>query len=138
MNLRLNGYSIVSMILCEQVRQEIRNKVSIIGVYSSNIIVGQFPSTFPLTIYLEIDVQVIGAMELNIRLVSPGPNMVEMKVVGDITMAGLSHVPIPTMALVCSEAGPVTVEVNDGGGVWHVLTTRKIDLGDIDEQVTAS
>ena len=132
MSLQLNGYSIESALLCEQIRQEIQNKVSIVGVFSSNIVVGQFPSTFPITIYLEIDAEVAGEIELNVKLISPGSNRVEVKIMGEIALPGRSYIPMPAMPLVCDEPGPVTVEVSDGGEVWHTLIAREIQLGDID------
>lgn len=138
MSIELNGYSIDSYILCEQIRQEIRNKVSIIGVFSADIVVSEFPSTFPVTIYLEIDAQTAGKIELNVRLISPGPNIVEMKVVGELASPGRSYVPLPPMPLVCAEAGSVTVEVSDGGELWHVLMARKVQAGDVDAQQTGT
>lgn len=132
MSQQLNGYSIETSILCEQIREEIRNKVSIIGVYSSNIVVGQFPSTFPISLYLELDAQRVGKIELHIRFVTPGPNTVGMKIDGELSTTGRSFIPMPTMPLICAEAGSVVIEVSDDGNVWHKLMTREIQLGDVD------
>jgi hypothetical protein len=58
-----------NVVLCDDVRDEIGNKKSLMGVFSGDIIVQELPATIPIAIYLEfVPVDPTKSFELSIKL----------------------------------------------------------------------
>ncbi len=62
---------IETVLVCDDIREEITHKLILIGVYSGNFVVPEFPSNFFLAFYFTMTANDPGEFELNLRLSLP-------------------------------------------------------------------
>ncbi len=68
----------ITKILCEDIREEVGNKRSLIGLYGNEITVPKFPASFSVAFYLEFGVVEKGAYSLHFSMEGPGENSAKM------------------------------------------------------------
>lgn len=118
-----------SALLCEMCRQEVGNKVSVMGIYSGDILVQSFPAAFPLSAYIEIEGLKKGKHRLEFSIVIPGTKMGGSADIDVFEEGEVGSLPFPMVMVNAQEAGEVTVQMRVDGNEWIVPVRRKIALG---------
>lgn len=122
----MSNIEIRAAILCESCRQEVNNKISLIGVFPTDINVQGFPVTFPLAAYLELGGLDDGAHKLEFRITVPGSAAEGVAEIESVAGPGIGPLPFPMAMLTAQESGDVTVEIRLDGGDWIVPIRRKV------------
>jgi hypothetical protein len=121
-------FKITSAIICEQCRQELSNKWSLLGVFSGDILIKEFPSTFPISAFLMFDGLPLPTGNLTIRLSYPGG---QVEFAGDYEGAdAMGSIALPTGSLTVDEAGDLIVEAKLNDGPWMEATRRRVKIGE--------
>ncbi|WP_257554165.1 hypothetical protein [Sphingobium sp. CFD-2] len=128
--IKVGNFSVNSVVLCELIRPEANNKLSILGVYSSDIVVSQFPVQLGLSAYVEFTPSKIGPCEVEFRFSAPGGNS-ELKSEVEVLALGQSAMPLPTVPLVVTETGPAKVEMRVNGSDWTTILEKRVIAGTV-------
>ena len=118
---------IISVIVCDDIRKEISNKDILIGVYSGSIVFQAFPSTIPLSLWIEVEPDQLGPADIELRIVAPSGNpetiaKLHMEV-GAIETTGLSLQGIP---LQFEREGDLKIAFRQAGEDWRTIKTKKV------------
>lgn len=123
----IDEVEILNTIVCEDVRQEISGKWSILGTFSGDIIVPVLPTNIKLALYMESNVTkpYKGPMNLRMRLdndvILEAPGRMDSKV-------GITVMPIPQFVIGVDHPGRLTVEVGTDDR-WFEVSAKKLILG---------
>ena len=60
-----------AVLVCDDIREEITHKLTLIGVYSGDLVVPEFPSNFPLAFYVAMTANEPGEFALDLRISPP-------------------------------------------------------------------
>lgn len=120
-------------VVCEDIRREINKKVSLIGVYSSDILVKAFPANIALSFFVMASPQSKGEFEAEFRLVSkPLGNRAKREIVKMTTSLEVNDpsqrlgIPIPRLGLSFKEDEVVGLQYRTPGGRWKEITTFEV------------
>ncbi len=70
----------IKSILCDDVRRETGNKISLMGIYSKNFVVNEIPAFFPsIHLFIMFESMKVKFKEVNIKLISPKADPIVMK-----------------------------------------------------------
>ena len=116
---------ITTVVFCEDIRREISNKDILIGVYSGNILLPSFPSTFNVAFWLEAVSNEVGPKELEFRIRLGGG--------GAVLNVGLNFaepnqpagIGLPTVQIMADKPDELFFEIRDGEN-WRVLKQKKV------------
>ena len=132
MTANVGNFEVVTALLCEQVRQEINNKFTIVGTFSGDVHVASFPAVFLASIYLQLYAKDAGQFSVELQITSPGkdqPNQLMIALGAEITAPGPTVVPMPQFPIQSEGPGEITIELRQNGGAWNKIIERRIDLG---------
>ena len=117
-------------VLCEDIRDELHNKHSLIGVYSGDILVSEIPASISLAFYLEIEPKRVGDFDLQFRLSGPAADAsaVLNARVGITNASGVSILRTPRIELGITEAGTFRFDMSLDRESWTNLVTKTISL----------
>jgi hypothetical protein len=135
--LNIGGFKIDAVVLCEQNRVEINQKIILLGVFSGDIVVAEMPATLQISAYVQFSTSPMGEFKIDFKFV--GPDGVEAMVSAEATMAaiGPSAVPLPTVPLMCRKDGTVSLLMRVNGEDWHEILKRKVFLGNVPGNTSA-
>lgn len=103
----------ITKILCEDIRDEVGNKRSLIGVYGNEITVPKFPASFSIAFYLEFGVVAKGTYLLHFSMEGPGENRAKMNaniVVDEDTPVVLAS---PRFSAAVNEPGSLVIKMTN-------------------------
>ena len=118
-------FRVTSAILCDEIRTENNNKLFLIGVYSGEVQVRQFPANLLLSVYIELDGLDVGDHHLELKVTSPnGEAGIQIEFV--VVEQGPSSFHTPRLPAVCEGPGSITAELRVNGGSWMRVLHRNV------------
>lgn len=117
-------------LICDDVRQEVNGKHFLIGVYSGDILVPEFPAALALSAYLEIDAPTVGEQELHIRFCGPDGPLSGIR--GAIEVQDTRHalaLPTPRLPVALDRECEIAVEVSFDDKRWTTAVRKQVRLG---------
>lgn len=128
---RLGEMSVGSAILCELIRPEANNKLSILGVFTSNVILESLPSVLGLAAYIEMVPHRLGKFDIEFKFILPNGSENELSSRVEVTAPGPIGLPLPTLPMTLTEVGPLSLQVRVDQSEWHSVLERSIMLGEV-------
>jgi len=129
-SVRFTGVTIQNALLCDDVRRELNNKCTLVGVYSGDIIIPELPATAGLAFYIEGKVsRTHEPIPLEIRLSGPGKEKatLQMEIVPNEGQPGMS-LASPRMQIYLQNEGAFEIAMRDPGGAWKTLISKRVIL----------
>jgi hypothetical protein len=123
--------SVGTAILCELIRPEANNKLSILGVFTGDVILARLPSALGLSAYIEMLPHRLGKFEIEFRFMPPGGSESGFKSELEVSALGPLGLPLPTLLINLTETGPLSLQVKVDHSEWHTVLERKIILGEM-------
>jgi hypothetical protein len=116
-------------IVCEDVRKELGNKRSLIGVFSGDVVVGEFPATLSLAAYFEYITDVAGMFDIEFVVYFGDRQVAKFE-------AGLSVVEpdqpsvmdLPRMNLTVLGPGDIRIEMGTKPNAPETIITKRVML----------
>jgi hypothetical protein len=121
-----------NVVICEDVRQEVRGKHILLGVTGPNLKVPAFPSVIGVALWISGTAKDKGPFEAHFQALDPdGSIAVEGKLVGEVAKPGPSTVVIGPMPLNVTKAGDFRFQWKFGKEKWTTIETLRIDEGPV-------
>lgn len=114
-------------ILCEDVRKELGNKRSLMGVFSGDVFVSQFPATLSFAAYFEYFPDTVGQQQVNFSIYFADKKIADMN--GELSVVDLGKLAVldlPRMNLTVTEPGEFRIEVAAPPSPPEVLLAKKV------------
>jgi len=109
-------------VICEDIRQEINGKYILIGVFSADIRVVQFPIPVSFALWLPTIAEGTGSVNIEVRIVSPtGAFLAQAKANVEIGVAGRGAIPVPPAVVQIQEPGMLKFQVKVESGEWETV-----------------
>lgn len=120
-------FKIRSILFCDDVRKEVTGKYIIIGVYTADVTVNQYPVDFLLSLWVELEFEELGSYEIDMRIISPSGNPpVEVNFTANINHGRISSVAIRALPIRLERDGEIEVVVKNSSGIWLVEKTIEV------------
>jgi hypothetical protein len=128
---RIGDISVGPAILCELVRPEANNKLSILGVFTGDIVIASFPAVTPLSAYLEFLPNRIGRFGFEFRFSAPKGSQSGFK--GEIEATALTQfgLPLPTLPINIAEPGALVLELKVDDSDWVKVLEKRVIAGNV-------
>lgn len=120
-----------SAIVCDDIRREINNKEILIGVYTGDIIVADFPTMLTLSLWIEASTPEAGPIPVHMRVKIDNNIVGELKAMQALTAAGYFSLPLPQMQLLVEKPGSIVFEIEGEAGHWRTLKSKNVRKGPI-------
>lgn len=123
------NFKCVAAVLCEDIRQEIGNKHTIIGAWFGDLLLGELPGNVRLAVLIVLDNltsgyhRAVAEIRLDKKAVASVSFDIEAKV-GEVVM-----LTVPQGILAMATAADLTVSMSVDGGRMTTLISSKIRLG---------
>src|SRR6478735_4996798 len=122
---------VTNVIVCEDVRQELNNQNTLVGVFAGDILVKEFPAPMRIAVYAEYVIAKPAAHDVGFRISYQGEGrheIMNMRVkVPDSARDGIAFA-FPPTNLMITERGSLIVEVNyDGDEGWIELIAKRLE-----------
>ena len=121
-------FKIEKSILCEDVREEISKKHTLVGVYAGDILISAIPGSMSLALYIEASVAKIGKFDLNLKLSGPGEHEATLKARIDVAQPGTAVIATPRIDLLVDQEGVFRLDLGTEGSDWVNVISKKIIL----------
>jgi hypothetical protein len=132
MNLVLNDIiSLNNFLLCEDVREEINRKHTLVGVYSGGILVAKFPANIRLAAFLELSFQTDGKHILFLRMRYKEREIAQLEAEITVGTAGVGILALQSFNLNALEAGNFEIDVSANKETWMLAIKKSISVGEI-------
>ena len=113
-----------SAVLCEFCRSELSGKTTIIGAFSGDVVVNEFPSNFPISAYFEIMDVPEGEHGVGFQFRIADATF---EIAAGITVSGrYGAFPLPTTEVQISEPGLIEVKFRLDDEDWQTLISKKV------------
>lgn len=120
---------VLAAVLCEFCRPELNNKYTLIGVFSGDIQVENFPAAFPVSAYVELSGVPVGHHRLSIEM---GVSGTEFRFDADMEAAGpLGAFPFPQAMVNVAGPGPIFIRLKFDDGEWIEALSRNLIQGPV-------
>lgn len=129
---KVGSINVGSAILCELIRPEANNKLSILGVFTGDVIFAEFPALMAPALYVELMPKRLGKHTFEVRLSEPGGNQCGLRSEMMIASAVQTALPLPPMAILVTGPGEVIFEMKVDESGWVTLLKRKVSLGHVE------
>lgn len=115
-------------ILCEDIRQELGNRQSLMGVYAGDILVVEFPATIRLTMFASLKFREPGTYSAKLRVVigKEKPNSADIQI--EQSPSGPAVIMLPAGMLHLDEPSEFRVDIAVEGAKWQRLVATKVLL----------
>jgi len=123
--------TVVFAVLCEDVREEVNRKHSLMGVYSGNILVPQFPAHLRLALYADLNLPGRGEYALSLRANYDGKEQFNLKAQIKSEKLGSSALVLPSFVLKVPDEGDFVLDYSFDGGEWQQLMKKHVSVGEI-------
>lgn len=98
-------------VLCDDIRQEKNNKYILIGVFSGDVVVPQFPATLALSLYAEYFSDTPGQQNATLIYALSGEKKIEAHAKISIRSPGTATLALPPVPIEFPEPGELTISV---------------------------
>ena len=137
MNSESNNLVVQSALICEDVRTELNGKLILIGVYSSDIGVPQFPTRMNLSVWMQLYATTKCDIELGIRAFIPEKiKALDMKGRAKFEQDRmLASIATPRFSFELQQEGALVVQIKENENNWRDILSLPIlkrSLQDID------
>jgi hypothetical protein len=121
--------TVISAVLCEDIRQEISGKFSLAGVFGSGVYVPSLPATLVVGIFAEVSFSEPGSFDTDFRVVDPA-NKVGIKGKMRIVITNKDSAPLGMgpFLLSITKSGDVKVQWKFGGEPWQTIKSFKVQV----------
>ena len=121
-------FTILSVVACEDVREEKFGKHTLVGVYSGDTIqVAQIPGNIAIACFIEISTLELGVHELGLKISGPGKHEATLKARLSFSETGVFAVIVtPRIDLLVDEEGTLSFDIGSDTSGWQRIITRKI------------
>jgi len=126
------GSGFRNVLLCDDVRKEIGNKRTIVGVFSGDIIVSSVPAVVPLAAYIEFMPTSLDDNEIEFRfLVGNKPIATLKATLNDLQMGVVAVLELPKIVIHATQPTEVSIDAQIKNRPVQRLMTKKILVGPI-------
>lgn len=126
-------------ILCEDIRQEVNNKLILIGVFTGDIVLSEFPGAIALRIYIEYISDKVG--EFDFQVIYTLNEDEKAKVSGKITVhtpEGSIGMTVPPVLIEADEPGDLSVLFLIEGQEPEIILKKALTLGEVVSPISFS
>lgn len=114
-------------LMCDDVRREITGKDILIGVYSSNIIILNFPSALNIALWMQFHADEAGSTLVEIRVVDQeNRQILHMGANFEIQNAGSGSFFTPPTAVLIEAPGSISLQARQADGEWTNLASLPV------------
>ena len=129
--MKVGNLRIRNALLCDDIRSEINNKHTLVGVYEGDIVVPAFPCSIPAALYIEGEVKKPGDTQIVLRMSGPGNDETVFNAkFSTTTKNDAVSVPIRLPAVRMGQAGTFRFEANADNEKWVTLVEKKVGQSD--------
>lgn len=129
---RLDSSVFRNVLFCDDVRREIGNKRTIVGVFSGDIVVSNVPAVVPLATYIEFIPISLDDNEIEFRFVVAGEPIATLKAtLGDRQMGVVAVLELPKIAIHVEHPTEVSLDAQIKDRPTQRLVTKKVLVGEI-------
>lgn len=123
-------FEIEQCIACEDVREELNKKHTLVGVYSGDtILLSKIPGNLALSCFIQISIREPGEHDLLFRISGPGDHEATLKArLGFDQASGQGVIATPRIDLTVDTEGTFQFDISADNKNWVNLVTRKIAL----------
>lgn len=127
----MKNWDIKSLLTCEDVREEVGNKVTIVGVFS-DIVVSSLPAVIRLALWVEFIVSKIGMYNFSIRIDTPTIEkaaIIALEI--DVeTCASAVSTSVPKFPLKINESGYISIFIKEKSQkTWTLYRKVHVEQG---------
>lgn len=126
--------SIDYAILCDEIRQEDNGKLLVIGMYTGDILIGNFPGTLPLTILLhgQSDADCSVPIEIRFTVEFEDDKPFTASAGGDLNIKGTAQrkeffTPLPKVPIEFRDKGRLLIDYRIDKKRWRRLIDKRVD-----------
>jgi len=128
MNENINKIVVQSALICEDIRFEINGKHILVGVYSSDIGVSQFPTRMSLCSWVQFYSKIAGDVQIGIRVITP-------KEIDVFNMTGTARfqqeetvatILIPNFDFEIQQEGDFLIQLKENDNEWRNILSLPI------------
>ncbi len=128
-----------SVILCSDIIKDINNRLSFIGCYTHDIVIGQVPSSIRLALYVEVYRSARTPKSLDLRLTFEGEEAINVTAeIPGTPQAGLALLMLPGLDAHFGGPGTFRGEIRINTNKWELLFEKKIIVGPVEELASVS
>lgn len=121
-------FEIVKSLLCEDVREEINNKHTLIGVYIGDVLISRIPGNMSIALFVELDVKKEGKQSIQLRLSGPGDHEAVLNADLNFIGVGSSTLKTPRIELLVDKEGIFRIDLSEDGETWINLIEKSVTL----------
>lgn len=111
--------------MCEDVRDELGNKKSIMGIFSGDVLVSEFPAQFRIAFYIEyVPPKEIREQGIDFTLTIANENVAAGKIIVPAQHSDVVSVVIPQGLARFSEPGNIILKVGPEGDALEILNKK--------------
>lgn len=124
--------TIRNVILCEDIRSEIGNKKSIMGIFSGDVIVAEFPARIQFAVYMEyIPEETSEPHEIELDMMADDNRIAEIKVKVTKPAAGVTSLIIPRAIVAFEKEASYSIFASISQGPRFEILRKKIQKGEV-------
>lgn len=122
-----------NVVICEDVRQEIRGKHILLGVSGPSLTIPTFPATIGVALWISGSAKERGPFEAVFQALDPDGNVaIKGSLIGEIARPGSSTVVIGPMPLNVTKAGDFRFQWKFGKEKWSTIETLTVSEGPVE------
>jgi hypothetical protein len=121
---------VVTVIICDDIRKEVTQKETLVGVFTGDIVLLSFPNWFAASIWIEMFPKEAGRHEIDFRISLRGKEPLVVKLVADVMEVGPMSAALPGLQIFAEEPGEFIVEMKEGDD-WYLLKKKKVIQGEV-------
>jgi hypothetical protein len=119
----------ITAILCEDVRSEIGNKHTIIGTYTGDILLKEFPATFRIAMFSVLKFAKPGKYNCAVKLFFHDGHLADGEIVAEVKEPDENVIfVLPSGLLNASEEGEFRVDMSLNGTKWETVASTTVKL----------
>jgi hypothetical protein len=118
-------------LLCEDIRNELGNKRTLVGVFSGDIIVEKFPATLSLAAYFEYVPTLIGQQRIDFSVYFGNDKLFDFGGVLSVADLSVTALALPRINATIQQPGDFRIEVIAPPSSPDVLITKKVIQGPV-------
>lgn len=122
---KIGPIEIKNAFLCDDVRQEVNNKHTLVGVYSGNIVLPRVPADVLLGLFMEMETPA-GAHEIEIRISGPGKGSATLKANIQQAESGSASLANSRAQFHMEKEGVFRVDARTPGGRWANVIKKRV------------
>lgn len=112
--------------MCEDVREEVGNKFSAMGIFGGDIVTSPFPAVIRAAFLLIFSSNKNGELELRMRLSVDGTVVMEAKASVNFETAGTANMVIPMGAIRVEKPSRIALQLSMTGDDWVDAISKEV------------